>query len=191
VAGGWGGRWDIAVGSMTPTAERAQVLDFPAIYYYTPASFAVHADNTSVEDVEDLDGKTIGACAACTYELYLEGSLVIDAEGVPPFDYKVQPGRVVAYDGEGLAFDDLRLGDGVRLDGVLSNLPTLTQAIANGLPMRIVGEPVFYEPLAVAVDKGDAEFTQKIAEIVGAMHADGTLTALSEKWFGVDLTRAD
>ena len=28
VAGNWNGRWDICVCSMTPTAERAQVLDF-------------------------------------------------------------------------------------------------------------------------------------------------------------------
>ena len=28
----------------------------------------------------------------------------------------------------------------------------------------------------------------KIAEIIAAMHADGTLTELSMKWYGVDLT---
>ena len=39
-SGNWAGRWDVSVGSMTPTAERAQVLEFPGIYYYTPASFA-------------------------------------------------------------------------------------------------------------------------------------------------------
>jgi polar amino acid transport system substrate-binding protein len=37
-AGKWGARWDVSVGSMTPTAERARVLDFPAIYYFTPAA---------------------------------------------------------------------------------------------------------------------------------------------------------
>jgi ABC-type amino acid transport substrate-binding protein len=28
-AGRWAGRWDMSVGSMTPTRERAEVLDFP------------------------------------------------------------------------------------------------------------------------------------------------------------------
>ncbi len=41
-AGNWGGRWDVSVGSMTPTKQRAEVLDFAVVYYYTPASFAVH-----------------------------------------------------------------------------------------------------------------------------------------------------
>ncbi len=54
--------------------------------------------------------------------------------------------------------------------------------------MRILGKPVYYEPLSVALDKGDAEFAAKIKSIVGAMHADGTLTKLSNKWYGVDLT---
>ncbi|MGH6959138.1 MAG: transporter substrate-binding domain-containing protein [Dongiaceae bacterium] len=190
VAGHWGDRLDIAVGSMTPTNERAQVLDFPGIYYYTPAAFAVHKDNTSIQKVEDLSGKTIGACAACTSELYLQGTLAFDAQGVPPFEFKVKPGKIVSYEGEGTAFDDLKLGDGVRLDAVLTNLPTLVEAIKKGEPFRIVEPPVFYEPLAVAVDKGDPEFTAKVAEIIQAMHADGMLSALSNKWFGVDLTKA-
>lgn len=190
VAGNWAGRWDIAVGSMTPTAARAEVLDFPAIYYYTPAAFAVHEDNTEIQSADDLNGKKIGACSACSYEDYLRGTLVIDAVGAPPFEF-MEPGEIRTYENDGLALGDLRLGDGVRLDAVLSNLPTLQEAIDNGLPLRIVGEPVFYEPLAVAVDKGDEEFSARIAEIVEEMHADGTLTALSEKWFGVDLTTAE
>jgi polar amino acid transport system substrate-binding protein len=189
VGGHWGERFDIVVGSMTPTNERAQVLEFPGIYYYTPASFAVHKDNSSIKSVADLNGKTIGVCAACTSELYLQGTLAFDAHGVPPFEFAVKPGKTVSYEGEGTAFEDLKLGDGTRLDAVLSNLPTLVEAIRNGLPFRIIEPPVFYEPLAVAVDKGDPEFAAKIAEIIQGMHADGTLTALSEKWFDVDLTK--
>src|SRR3546814_2930702 len=41
-AGNWGGRWDMSVGSMTPPQKRAEVLDFPVVYYYKPAAFAVH-----------------------------------------------------------------------------------------------------------------------------------------------------
>ena len=44
-SGNWNMRWDVSVGSMTPTASRSEVLNFPAVYYYTPASFAVHTDS--------------------------------------------------------------------------------------------------------------------------------------------------
>ena len=40
-AGNWHGRWDMHVGSMTPTKQRAEILSFPAVYYYTPAAVAV------------------------------------------------------------------------------------------------------------------------------------------------------
>ncbi len=186
-AGRWNGRWDISVGSMTPTKERSRVLDFPAVYYYTPASFAVHASSKTAS-VAELNGKKIGVCGGCTYEAYLNKNLVLDAGGVPPFDFLVTAGQIRAYDTDTNAFDDLRLGDGTRLDAVLSALPTISEAIKGGYPMKVVGDPVFYEPLAVATDKGDAEFNALIEGMVQAMHADGTLTKLSMKWYGVDLT---
>lgn len=188
-AGNWNGRWDISVGSMTPTTQRAKVLDFPAVYYYTPAAFAVHKDS-KISSIEELNGKTIGVCGGCTYEAYLNKKLVIDAEGAPPFEYKVEAGTIRTYETDTNVFDDLKLGDGTRLDAALSAQPTIQEAIKNGLPLKLVGEPVFFEPLAVAVDKGDPEFSAKVAEIVAAMHADGTLTKLSEKWYGVDYSKA-
>jgi polar amino acid transport system substrate-binding protein len=189
-AGGWAGRWDMSVGSMTPTAARAQVLNFPAVYYYTPASFAVHTDSP-VATLEELNGKVIGTCGGCTYDAYLNKDLEIDAEGAPPFEYQVTAGEIRTYETDTNAFDDLRLGDGVRVDAVFSALPTIQEAIKNGYPLKVVGEPAFYEPLSVATDKGDDEFDAKIAEIVGEMHEDGTLKALSEKWYGVDLTTVE
>jgi len=186
-AGNWGGRWDMSVGSMTPTTERAKVLDFPAVYYYTPASFAVHKDS-KISSVADLNDKKIGVCGGCTYEAYLKKNLVIDAAGTPAFDYKVTAGDLRLYETDTHAFDDLRLGDGTRLDAILSALPTIQEAIKNGYAMKVVGDPVFYEPLAVAVDKDDAEFSAKIAEVVKAMHADGTLSKISQTWYGADLS---
>jgi polar amino acid transport system substrate-binding protein len=47
---------------------------------------------------------------------------------------------------------------------------------------------VFYEPLAVAIERGDAEFNGKVASIVREMKEDGTLSALSQEWYGIDYT---
>ena len=187
-AGNWAGRWDVSVGSMTPTAARREVLDFPAIYYYTPASLVVHADNKSIAAPADASGKTIGVGVATTYENYLTKDLVIDAEGAPPFEYQIDEPNIQTYDTDLLALDDLRLGDGVRLDAAVTALPTAMDAINQGYPLKIVGDPLFLEPLSVAIDKGDPEFAAKLAEIVEAMHDDGTLSELSMQWYGADLT---
>jgi polar amino acid transport system substrate-binding protein len=50
-AGNWNNRWDISVGSMSITEERAQVLNFSEPYYFTPAGVAVQADS----DIQSID----------------------------------------------------------------------------------------------------------------------------------------
>ncbi len=188
-AGNWGGRWDLSIGSMTPTEDRAQVLWFTDPYYYTPASFAVHKDNTTIRTPNDLTGKTVGLGTATTYEAYLGGTLkMLGGEVIydPPAGVKVKP-----YTTDAEAIQDLALGDGVRLDAVMSAQPTIQQAIDSGVPLKYVGTPAYYEPLAFALDKSRGpsdKMLQKLNEIVKAMHEDGTLTELSLKWYGIDLT---
>ena len=186
-AGNWSGRWDMSVGSMTPTVARAEVLSFPEVYYYTPASIAVHADSP-YQNVGDLNGEVVGATTASTFELYLQKDLTIDAEGVPSFEYLVTPGELRSYKDGTAALDDLRLGDGVRINAMVGSLPAILAAIESGYPVRVLGEPVFYEPLAVAIERGDAEFNDKVAGIVREMKEDGTLSALSQEWYGIDYT---
>ena len=189
-AGNWQDRWDMSVGSMTVTTERAEVLYFSPAYYYTPASVAVHEDNTTITDLTtDLDGKRVGVCAACTYDLWLQQSL--DIPGYT-FEYFVDDPEIVTYDTDSTVIQDLSLGDGARLDAMISAKPTLEGAIEKGRPIKLVGDPVFYEPLAVAFDQASAADAQslvdRVGEIIEEMHGDGTLTALSMQWYGEDLT---
>lgn len=191
IAGNWQGRWDISVGSMTVTPEREEVLHFSPAYYYTPAAVAVHEDNTSITDLEtDLDGTTIGVCGGCTYEFYLEGSLTIPGEEI---DFVVDEPEIKAYDTDSSAIEDLSLGDGARLDAAISALPTLQTAVDKGRPIKIVDDPIFYEPLAAAIDKeapsDPMPLVERVTEIIHEMHSDGTLSELSMKWYGVDLTK--
>ncbi|WP_166416404.1 transporter substrate-binding domain-containing protein [Cochlodiniinecator piscidefendens] len=186
-AGNWSGRWDVSVGSMTPTTARAEVLSFPAVYYYTPAVIAIHEDS-SATSASDLNGMKFGVGSSSTYEAYAQHDLTIDAEGVPSFSYEVMPGEIRSYGGSSAVFDDLRLGDGVRLDATIDALPAILTAAENGYPFKILGDPVFFEPLAVAIDRGDAELAAAITAAVAAMREDGTLSALSVKWYGTDFT---
>ena len=184
-AGRWNGRWDLSVGSMTPTKSRAEVLAFPGVYYYTPASVAVHKDSP-FKTIADLNGKVIGASTATTFELYMQHDLTIDAEGVPDFEYQLTAGELKSYKDSTAAMDDLRLGDGVRINGMVGSLPAILAGIESNYPLRVLGDPVFYEPLALAIDLGDTEFNDKLAGMLTDMKADGTLSALSEKWYGID-----
>jgi len=181
-AGNWNMRWDVSVGSMTPTATRAEVLNFPAVYYYTPAAFAIHTDST-VTTLAGLNGKNICTTASSTWEMYLEGSL--DMLNAPAFTYKVTPGTITALADGHTCLDDTRLGAGVRNDGIIDSVPMIQGAIDNGYPIKFLGDPAFFEPLSVATDKGndDPELDAELARVIAEMQKDYTLTTLSMKWF--------
>ncbi|MCP3689290.1 MAG: transporter substrate-binding domain-containing protein [Gammaproteobacteria bacterium] len=187
-AGNWHGRWDISIGSMTPTKARAEVLSFPGVYYFNPASFVVHKDSTATKK-SDLNGKKICVASGSTHEFYLQHDLEIDAIGVPAFEYEVTPGKILSLPGGSDCLTDLRLGDGVRIDALFDTLPAGVEASKAGMPVKVIGTPAFYEPLSVAIDKGDAEFDAKLAEIIKAMHADGTISEMSIKWFSIDYSK--
>ena len=189
-SGNWNMRWDVSVGSMTPTASRSEVLNFPAVYYYTPASFAVHSDSTLT--VPQLSGKTICTTAASTWEMYLQGNL--DMLDAPAFTYDVTPGTITSLVDGAACLDDLRLGAGVRNDGMVDSMPMILEAIDAGYPVKIIGSPAFYEPLSLATDKGndDPELDAELARIITEMQKDYTLSLLSIQHFkNADGTSAD
>ncbi|EJN03645.1 periplasmic component of amino acid ABC-type transporter/signal transduction system [Phyllobacterium sp. YR531] len=184
--GRWQGRYDVGVGSVTPTKARAQVIDFASVYYYSPYVYVVHKDSKA-KSVNDLNGKVIGVETATTSEDFIRRQLEIDAPGLPPVEYKVEPGEIRTFADSMLPFDDLRLGDGVRLDAVIAPEQTAQNAMKNGYPVRILeGGYAFREPLVVIAEKGDPEWTAKVGEIITAMRSDGTLATLTTKWYGKD-----
>lgn len=189
--GSWSDRWDISVGSMTITPERMGKLYFSQPYYTTPATFFVYKDNTTYTTPSDLSGKKIGACTGCTYDAYLHGTLQIPGETI---DFVVKNADFVGYDTDLNALQDLALGDGVRLDAVLTASPTGNGAIKDGLPLKQLGDPVFFEYLAAAFDKessmDEAPFVNKVDTIIQQLHSDGTLLNLSQKYYETDLTTA-
>lgn len=190
-AGGWGDRWDISVGSMTPTKERMEVLYFTQPYYATPAALFVHQDNTTFSKPSDLSGKKVGACSGCTYDFYLQGTLALPGSEI---DFVVKDAVIIGYDVDLPVLKDLALGDGVEIDAALVAQPTGQRAIQDGMPLRQLDEPVFFEYLAAAIDKKSSQdpvpFVRKVSEIIQQMHKDGTLLKLSQQHYGLDVTTA-
>jgi len=191
VGGGWGNRWDISIGSMAITQERLAVLYFTQPYYTTPAVFFVHRDNDTYRRPSDLTGKTIGVCQSCSYEAYLDGSLRVPGQ---PLEFVVEDAIITGYGTDAMALHDLTLGDGTTLDAVLTAQSTGQAWISVGQPLKQVGGPVFVEYLAAAVDKNAAgdpiPLVDRVSQIIEAMHQDGTLRTLSQKYYGQDLTGA-
>jgi polar amino acid transport system substrate-binding protein len=191
-AGKWGKRWDISIGSMTPTKERKNALLFTLPYYSSPAQFAIHKDNTDIKTLADLAGKRIGIAGETTNERYLQKDLSIEDVKIVYQDWK--PGKLQTYPTDANHIEDLSLGDGLRLDAIFSSKQTIAEAIRSGCgkgcPMKMLGEPPYYEPLSFALDKSRANsqtLVDKLNEVIKSMNADGTLIQLSEKFYNTNL----
>jgi polar amino acid transport system substrate-binding protein len=165
------GKFDVSIGSMTITPERQKALDFSDPYYYTSGQVFVKKGGAQITGVADLKGKKVGVGAATTYYDFLKKAGGID---------------VKTYTTDADAFPDLRNGN---LDFVMTAGPTGQQAILAGQPFDFSGKPLYYEDLAMATKKGEADWVALLDYTVQTMHSDGSLTAMSKQWYnGMDLT---
>jgi polar amino acid transport system substrate-binding protein len=190
-AGNWGGQWDISVGSMTITKPRQEALWFSSGYYFTPAQLAA-AQDAGIANVEDVAGKPVCVGTATTYESYLKGEDV----GIPNTDIRVPPPagvQVVSLETDAECAQAIQAGR-TDFQAFLTSGTVVDQAISQGIPVAKVGEPVYVENLAVAIDKKStkdpASLLEAINKAIADMHADGSLRNSSTKWFGADLTAA-
>ena len=147
-------------------------------------------DNSSITDLStDLDGKKICVGQATTYELYLRGELNIPGY---TFESEIDDPQILTYSTDTDALDQLALGDGVRCDAAMTATPTIDQYVSDGGPIKGVGDALYGEPLAIAFDLNspidNASLVEEVSGIIDEMHADGTLTELSIKYYGEDIT---
>jgi len=191
-AGNWSDKWDMSVGSMTINTARQQILDFSTPYYYTPAVIAVRAD-AGINSLADLDGQALCVGSSTTYEFWLNHDM--EGLGLPSSSiYNDAPNVTVVP----LPTDQecaQAIGAG-REDfvGYVTSQTVVNANIAAGFPVVQLGSPVYSEDLAAAFDKSStlptASLITEVDKIITAMHNDGRLSDLSNKWFGEDLTQA-
>jgi polar amino acid transport system substrate-binding protein len=185
-AGNWNARWDFSVGSMTITTDREKVIAFTEPYYFTPAQMAVPADST-VSSVQELAGQRVCVGAATTYQQWIEGTLDF---GTKTPDAAPAGITIVSLPTDRNCAESWQAGRS-DFEAWLSSSTTVQGAIDEGMSVKAIGDPVFAEPLAVAFDKSGpdpSDMVTRVNSILEEMHSDGTLKALSEKWFEIDLT---
>lgn len=188
-AGRWSGRYDICICSMTPSKARAQVFDFPVEYYASPAVIVVNAKDDRIHGAKDLSGLKVGLTSASSYESYLNKSLVIEGAEDKALDYPFENVQIAPYDTDNVAFQDLGLGAGVRLDAILTNLVTAQPRLNQDARFKLAGQALYEEPNSVAIEKGDAAWNAKVQQVFAELKQDGTLSRLSQKWIGADISK--
>jgi polar amino acid transport system substrate-binding protein len=181
-AGDWRGRWDICVCSMTASREPPGGLAFVAPPYYHRQFVAVVRADSGIARLSELAGRRVGIQAGTPYdEVLASPARLPDGLRLP-----IHGAEMMRYDTEPLAIADL-VGGAARLDAAILDRLTASEQIADGKTLRILA-PLVDQPMAVAIEAGDPAFAARIKDIIRDMRIDGTLRALSERRFGIDLT---
>jgi polar amino acid transport system substrate-binding protein len=187
IAGNWGDQWDVAWGSGALEASRMTALYVTQPYYTTPANFFVLASSAYTKP-SDLDGKQIGACAGCTHQQYLQGTLALPGESISP---AVANPKLVTYASEIPGLADVAAG---KIDAFLCSQPVGVGAIKSGSPLRMLDQVAFYTYKTGYIDRGltlaPAAFIDRINTAIRDLEANGKLKDLSVKFFGQDFVTA-
>ena len=165
------GRYNGILGSMGITEERLKVVDFSDPYYYSGAQVITRADSGIATPADLTSGSAVGFTTGSTYQQ--------DAEELG-VDMKF-------YDDDNQTLMELVNG---RLDGVITDRVVAVNAmskIKGGENLILAGELLRTEECAVAIRKDDP-LKDDVNKALAEMRADGTLSAISEKWFGLDIT---
>ena len=169
------GVFDIACNGVGYTEERAQKFSFSDPYLYTEAVLVVRSDNTSVKSLQDLKGKRTSNSPNSTYAQLAEslGATVDYVDTLGETMMMIEQGRV-----------DATINAKGSVDSYLEEHPDASIKIVQ----TVAGEPVCWP-----IRKGSQteSMLKAINEFLQKVRNDGTLTALSVKYFGTDLSKAN
>ncbi len=91
------------------------------------------------------------------------------------------------YDDDPTKYRDLRVG---RIDAILvDRLAALDLVKKTKGTLAVTGDAFSRQESGVALRKGNEDLLKAVDNAIAEMQKDGTLKALSEKWFGADVTQ--
>lgn len=161
---------DMSASAISITDERKKEVEFTKPYVNSGQALVVKKGNTSIKDEKDLNGKTVGAQLGTTGEQAAK-----KIEGVK---------EVKAYDKVPQVFQDLDIG---RIDAVIVDEFVGRYYLSKQKDKSEVVKSLEQEPIGIAFKKGEKELQEEVQKIIDEMVKDGTMSKISEKWFGEDI----
>ena len=133
-------------------------------------------DTAMFNQFSDLRNKRIGILSdEDMFEVVIKSPLYIN-NGRRPYRYSRQENMLLALD-----YD--------QLDAVVMSLLTYYSKITiEKKPYRVIGDPINITSYSYAFRKEDRELGEIINAFLNDMARDGTLRAISTKWFGADVS---
>lgn len=171
LAGVDAGRYDLVVNGVDIDEERQEKYDFSDPYAYNRTAVIV-AGESDIKTMEDLAGKQTANTISSTY------AKVAQAYGA----------TVTGVDDLNQTFELLLSG---RIDATLNAEVSYYDYMAQHpeSELRIACLDPESTKVAIPVKKGETALLEAVNKALAELHEDGTLTKLSEKYFGGDISK--
>ncbi|ALM54358.1 transporter substrate-binding domain-containing protein [Halomonas huangheensis] len=164
------GRIDVAVSSITITAERLQSVSFAQPYYDSDQSLATSVD-TGVTGLADLDGKVIGVDTGSTGDIWA-------TEHQQEYGFA----EIRRYEGLQPAMLDLTSG---RLQAYISDIPAVQYYVRDKPQLQVVERIPSGEQYSMMFAK-NSELAARASDVISTLKEEGFVAELHQKWFGAE-----
>lgn len=165
-------RYDVVINQVGITEERQKKYDFSEPYIASKAVLIVKADNNDITSFADLNGKTAAQSLSSNFGKLAQrsGAELVGTDG---FDQSIQlvlTGRADATINDSLSFLDFK-----------KHKPEA--------PVKIAAEQADADHSGIILRKGETELQAAINKALSDIKADGTYDAISQKYFGADVSK--
>lgn len=169
------GRIDTIANQITLTDERREAYAFTQPYVYDGAQVVTREGNDEIDGVEDLRGKTVAVNLGSNFESLLRELPYADEIEIRTYESNLE--------------QDTALG---RVDAFVMDRVSASQVIKEKpLPLELAGKP--FSEIHNALPFRDTDEGRALRDRVDAalteLKEDGTLAAISQEWFGNDITQ--
>jgi polar amino acid transport system substrate-binding protein len=160
-------QYDAAISSITITDERKKTMAFSDPYFEAGQIITVNAANSTINSIEDLKGKKLGAQIGTTG--------AIEAG-------KIEGAQFTGYDTIDPAFLAVMSN---QIDAAIADNPVALGYVAkNSDKLKTVGKIFTNESYGVAVCNKNTELLAKINKGLANIKAAGKIDALTKQWMG-------
>ncbi len=169
------GKIDCIWNGFTITEERKAALSFTEAYLNNEQVLVVRADS-GINSLADMKGKIVGIQSGSSAQEAVDDN--------PSFASAIA--KTIMFKDNITCLNDLDIGgvDGVVMDSIVANY-SIAQTKK---PFVVIDEALANEAYGVGFRKNEPELRDAVWSILKEMQADGTVTAISQKWFGRDIS---
>ena len=173
------GRVDLSVANLAYTQSRAEQIQFSDPYYLAKEMLIVPVDDAGTKK-SDFVGQRIASSKGSTSELSI----------------KLNKSEPLTFQDTASAYLAVQQG---KARGIVGNTMTMTKFVneskTKGKQMRMIEEPMLFQPIGIGMAKDNPALTAKINEILRKLDADGEINRIWDKWLGPNteykMTRTD